>query len=117
MHGLATVHVFMHTCTHTGVTDHRVLSNRSMAHFAMEMYDEALKDSITCCYARPFWAKVSAQVRGLGTGWAFVRMNTLTESYAVRCNINIYNSLYILIVLSTPIVKYMHMNAGCSERV
>ena len=59
-------HAHTHTHTHIihtlGVTDHRVLSNRSMVHVAMEQYDEALKDSTACCYARPFWAKV--RVRG-----------------------------------------------------
>ena len=38
-----------------------MLSNRSLAHIAMEQYNEALKDSVACCHARPFWAKVSGE--------------------------------------------------------
>ncbi|KAL5460339.1 hypothetical protein EMCRGX_G033784 [Ephydatia muelleri] len=61
----------------TGVTDHRVLSNRSMAHISMERYDEALKDSIACCYAKPFWAKAHHR-----RGVALEKMNQWPEALA-----------------------------------
>jgi len=40
------------------VDDHRVLSNRSKAFFAVGNLTEALKDAERCCTVRPYWPKV-----------------------------------------------------------
>lgn len=41
--------------------DHRVLSNRSKAFFAVGNLNEALKDAERCCTLRPYWPKVCVQ--------------------------------------------------------
>ena len=43
---------------YTGISDHRVLSNRSRAYLAVGNIPGALEDADQCCCLRPLWPKV-----------------------------------------------------------